>query len=170
MPHFKRLTDTQKNEIEQHIKRLLHASRDAMRNRFANIEQKFFDLRHDKALKGGDMRAFHAACDAILEMSNRRSLMDPKKVPFSVNDGWYGEAFGMLRTLHVLGYGDIYGRYVAHDYHNLKWWFYQLEEQVLVEDGFRDGSHRCDICLKAWGKDGAGRTRQTHPEIANASV
>lgn len=168
MPHFKKLTDKKKEEIEQQIKRLLHASRDAMRTRFSGIEKEFYDLRHDKALKGANMDAFHAACDAISEMNNRRSIMDPKRVTFSVNDGWYGEAFGVLRGLELLGYGSLSSLTDEKTYHNLPWWFLQLEEQVLIEDGFRDGSHRCDFCLKAWGKDGAGRTRQSHPEIANA--
>lgn len=159
MPHFKKLTGKHKQEIEQQIKKLLHASRDAMRTRFASVEREFYDLRHDKALKGADMKAFHAACNAIAEMNNRRWRMDPKKVTFSVNDGWYGEAFGVLRGLELLGYGALSG-VREETYHNLKWWFRQLEEQVLHEDGFHDGTHRCDLCVKAWGKDGAGRTRK----------
>jgi hypothetical protein len=169
MPHFKKLTEKQKIEIEKRIKYLLHASRDALRNRFSLVEAEFYNVRHDKALKGADMDAFHNACDAISKMNDKRWQMDPKRVAFSVNDGWYGEAFGVLRGLELLGYGTI-NNIKEKTYHNLLWWFNQLKAEVLVEDGFQDGSHRCDICLKAWGKDGAGRTRQTHPEIANASV
>ena len=159
MPHFKKLTEKQVLAISRDVKNLLHCSRDCMRNMYAELERRAFDLRKDARIS--DYESY---------IKHQKDINDARRASFRVNDGYYGEAFGMMRTLHNLGYGDLYGQYDAHDFHNLKWWLRTLEEQVLEEEGFRNGTHHCDHCLKRWGKDGAGRTRQTHPEIANARV
>lgn len=83
---------------------------------------------------------------------------------FNCNDGFYGEAFGIMRGLALLGHGNL-GRAVntPENKANLKWWFDQLERQVLQEENYPgaggDDSGRCDFCLERWGKDAAGRRR-----------
>lgn len=86
---------------------------------------------------------------------------NPSEVRFSISDGYYGEAFGVLRALHVLGFG-FYGASndkVDHERGlNLKAWMSQLENEVLEEENF-NGSNACDHCLARYGRDGAGRRR-----------
>lgn len=91
-------------------------------------------------------------------------------------DGYYGEAFGVMRGLEVAGYGYFgsdnlnalhplelrrHGRRVvntlAFAIHNLKWWFSEIAGAVRQEENFR-GSNECDYCLHHYGKDSAGRT------------
>ena len=158
MPHFKKLTEKQVLEIAKDVKSLLHASRDCMRNVYNGLERKVFDPRKDDRIT-----------DFEDHIKNQKCLNDTRRVTFRVNDGYYGEAFGMMRTLHLLGYGELFGQYNAHDFFNLSWWFSTLKEQVLEEEGFRNGTHQCDHCLKQWGKDSAGRIRESHPEITNAA-
>src|SRR4051812_22574284 len=75
---------------------------------------------------------------------NRHALnpesTDPLVAPFQIQDGYYGEAFGILRGLHCLGYGyfgpvNLDGREDRRGgtdpHHNLKWWMDQLERACL---------------------------------------
>jgi hypothetical protein len=73
--------------------------------------------------------------------------IDPRKVPLDTRDGYYGEAFGILRGLFLVGYGyfgssnldgteELKGGNVPE--HNLKWWMMELEQAALDEDGFAD--------------------------------
>lgn len=54
-----------------------------------------------------------------------------------LRDNHHDEAFGIMRGLHVLGYGDIHGSAdipnSVHDIWNLAWWFSELQQQVLRE-------------------------------------
>ncbi len=127
---FKTLTDQQMAAIEREVKNMLHASRDCYRNQF-------------RRFLGG---------------VNTNPAKDPKTFRFNVADGYYGEAFGILRGLRVLGYGHMDGRMTDND-HDLKAWMYALEKEVLQEENY-GGSGECDHCLKKWGKDDAGRTRE----------
>lgn len=74
---------------------------------------------------------------------------DPSKIRLDVNNPYYAEAFGILRGLQLLGYGyfgscnddglqENRGGRVPE--HNLKWWMGRLEDEVLAEDGFDDGT------------------------------
>jgi len=83
---------------------------------------------------------------------------------FNCNDGFYGEAFGMMRALALLGHGKLdQAINTTEKKSNLKWWFGQLEQEVLREENYPgaggDDSGRCDFCLERWGKDAAGRRR-----------
>jgi hypothetical protein len=95
----------------------------------------------------------HAGRDC---MRNRDE--DTRNFRFNVNNGYYGEVYGMFRTLRVLGYSSL------NDLDALK---HKLEEEVLVEEGFRSGTHQCDFCVEHFGKDGTGRTRK---DLENANV
>lgn len=107
------LTEQHIQAIEAEVKMMLHASRDAMRNRGEDTLKYRFDCR----------------------------------------DGYYGEAFGIMRTLAVLGYGRIDGAVnTPEDRTNLKWWFGELEREVLKEENF-EGSRKCAHCMERYGKD-----------------
>jgi hypothetical protein len=92
----------------------------------------------------------HASRDCL-----RNQGVDTTSVPFDTNDGYYGEAFGILRGLMILGYG-YFGSDTVQDkvdpYRNLKFWFSELVSQVLNEENFRS-THECDHCLEKYGKD-----------------
>jgi len=120
------------------------------------------DLR---VLVEGEVKALlHAHRDT------RRNLgEDTVKTSFRVNEGYFGEAFGMMRTLYIQGYGYFGSsnmdatkesewtykvNNVTQDIQNLKWWFSQLESEVLEEEGFK-GDHRCEYCLNRYRKDDA---------------
>lgn len=95
----------------------------------------------------------HACRDCL-----RNRGVDTKRVPFSVNDGYYGEAFGIIRGLSVMGYGTCSGPVNKDVPGNLRFWFHNLEREVLAEENF-DGNHECDHCLERYRKDTAGRVR-----------
>lgn len=84
---------------------------------------------------------------------------DTTKITFDCGDGYYGEAFGILRGLDVLGYGDVYGAVNSPtEKRNFRWWLSQLEDEVLREEGFAgiDGSpgdNKCEYCFQHYGKD-----------------
>jgi hypothetical protein len=81
------------------------------------------------------------------------------KITFKVTDGYYGEAFGIIRGLELLGYGKIDavirdGLQEGYDQkeQSLGWWFNNLEREVLEEEGFNKHL-RCDWCKARYGKD-----------------
>jgi hypothetical protein len=119
-----------------------------------------------------EVKALLHACRDCLRNQGR---LDTTKVSFAANDGYYGEAFGMMRTLQIQGYGyfgsdnlnglresegsgaSADGKYITNvtqAVQNLKWWFSRLCNEVLVEEGFRS-DHRCDYCLEKYKKDTA---------------
>jgi hypothetical protein len=128
---LKKIPEALKNDVEGEIKAILHACRDCLRN---------------------------------------QGRLDTSKVSFSANDGYYGEAFGIMRGLHILGYGYFGSSNLSaiveakSHYHragnvtspeqNLKWWFSNLEQEVLEEEGFKS-DHRCEYCLAKYRKDTA---------------
>lgn len=83
---------------------------------------------------------------------------DPKHIRFVIDDGYFGEAFGIMRTLQVLNYGFFGAVNTPTEFTNLRWWFAQLEQEVLREENF-GGSGECDWCLNHYGKDDAGRRK-----------
>lgn len=98
-------------------------------------------------------RLLHAHRDCL-----RNRGQDTSKISFNMNDGWYGEAFGMIRCLDTLGFGVLVANIHTPKEDDLEAWFRDLEEEVLKEENF-GGSNECDFCLATWGKDGAGRKR-----------
>lgn len=91
---------------------------------------------------------------------------DSMKQRFDCREGFYGEAFGIMRCLAVLGHGRINQAVnTPENKANLRWWLGELERQVLKEENYPgaggDDSGRCDYCLEHWGKDAAGRKRST---------
>lgn len=124
---------------------------------------KKIDKRLKKKVEAEVKMLLHASRDCLRNQGNNTA-----KISFKVTDGYYGEAFGVLRGLMVLGYGyfgpdNLDG--VEHTRgggkqpeHNLKWWFSQLTDAVLEEENF-GGSNECDFCVEKYGKDGAGRRR-----------
>jgi len=110
----------------------------------------------------------HAGRDCL-----RNKGRDTTKISFDANDGYFGEAFGVLRCLEIMGYG-YYGssnldalteqspnhirgssvRNVTSKEQNLMWWSSEIRDQVLKEEGFY-GDHRCEWCMEKYGKDTA---------------
>lgn len=85
----------------------------------------------------------------------RNKGVDTAKVSFDCRDGYYGEAFGIMRALQTLGYGRFGAVNIPG---TLNHWLDELKDQVLAEENF-GGSNQCDRCLADYGKDGAGRVR-----------
>jgi len=139
MKSYKVLTKEKKRKIVAEVKMMLHAHRDTLRNMY----------KWDKKMG--------------------KKSYDPKEVSFRCNEGFHGEAFGIMRGLEVLGYGyfgpcnrhalempywdkSAGDKKVTVPEHNLKWWFTKLESAVLEEENFK-GNHQCDWCLNKYGKD-----------------
>ena len=109
-----------------------------------------------------EMRSLlHASRDCLRNQFNsgmNQHAFDPSKTPWTVNDGYYGEAFGMLRSLVAMGYAYYGANNTPAERENAQWLFSEVCNNVLQEENF-DGSGECDHCLEKWGKDDAGRTR-----------
>jgi len=111
----------------------------------------------------------HASRDSL-----RNQKKDTKKITFSVNNTYYGEALGIFKGLYLLGYG-YYGPTnlnafedttllicqvsipslllkVTDRRQNLSWWRASLKQEVLKEENFK-GNGRCEYCLKRYKKD-----------------
>lgn len=86
--------------------------------------------------------------------------VDPAKCQSVCNEGYYGEAFGVIRGLVALDYG-----YFGSDTqdavqecrseipnHNLKWWFNRLCREYLDEEGFFDQSCTAEKCKELLDK------------------
>jgi hypothetical protein len=90
----------------------------------------------------------------------RNQRVDASRVRFDCRSGYYGEAFGIFRALEIQGYGyfgptNIDGekdRGTSQPEQNFRWWFSELEDEVLEEENFR-GDGRCEYCLERWRKD-----------------
>ncbi len=81
----------------------------------------------------------------------RNQGKDTTKLTFDVNDGYRGEAFGIMRTLVLFGYMEYGADNVVG---GAKHWFSLLEHEVLDEEGFM-GSNKCDYCYERYHHDGA---------------
>lgn len=77
---MKKISKKMKEKIEKEVKSMLHAHRDTLRNRV------FWKKDEDGNLPPGH---------------------NPLNIRFSINEGFYGEAFGVMRALQVLGYGEF---------------------------------------------------------------
>lgn len=53
---------------------------------------------------------------------------------FDCTDGYYGEAFGILRGLELCGYGYFGANNLPAEIDNLKWWFDRLGDLALQEE------------------------------------
>lgn len=109
----------------------------------------------------------HASRDCL-----RNKGVDSLKIRFEAFDGHFGEAFGIMRTLVILGYGyfgssnltgieEASNHFHSHvvtnvtqDIQNLRWWFCKLEQDVIEEEGWK-GDHQCTHCLERYKKDDA---------------
>lgn len=121
---LKEIPEKLKKIVEGEVKALLHTSRDTMRI---------------------------------------RGEYDTKSVRFSCRDGYYGEAFGIMRGLNILGYGYFGSSNLpgtsdqekgTQDHQNLKWWFAELENEVLKEEGYGT-DNICEYCYDRYGHDTA---------------
>lgn len=113
----------------------------------------------------------HASRDCL-----RNQGQDTTKIRFDARDGYYGEAYGIMRGLQVLGYGVFGSHNIPNSIHsvwNLNWWFRQLEDLCLDAEGYK-GNNQCDHCLEHYGKDatrmraGGTITITTPPIVAQA--
>jgi hypothetical protein len=80
------------------------------------------------------------------ETCSHSRVVDPRECSIVANEGYYGEAFGIMRGLAALGYG-FFGPDTLNAVelsrsdvpeHNLKWWFRRLQDEYLDEEGFYD--------------------------------
>lgn len=79
----------------------------------------------------------------------RNQKQDTLKIRFDCRDGYYGEAFGVLRGLHILGHGKFGA---INDPETLNYLMAELEDEVLEEENFTS-THECDYCFNKYGKD-----------------
>lgn len=122
------LTDDQWVEVAREVKFLLHSSRDTLRNRYMSF------LR-----------------DAGTPLQTLAP--DPRVVHFDCTEGYYGEAFGVLRGLAILGYGTISDACnMPEERRNFNWWLNKLKDEVLAEEGF-GGDGVCKDCMSRYRKD-----------------
>ena len=115
-----------------------------------------------KTLTSKQIDAIEAEVKMMLHASRdcyRNQGKNSREIPFWVNDGYYGEAAGIFRTLQILGYGVFGAINVPHERTNLSWWFSKLQDEVLKEENFGK-SGECDYCLQRYGKDDASRKRE----------
>lgn len=104
--------------------------------------------------------ALHASRDCL-----RNKGKDTSVIGFDKSDVYYGEAFGILRSLKALGYGDFGPGNIRNErirHWNLTEWIWHIEQEVLEEENFirhGKGTNECDFCVSHFGKDGAGRKR-----------
>lgn len=115
-----------------------------------------------QSLAPKQIEAIEAEVKMMLHASRdcyRNQGKDSKKYPFWVNDGYYGEAAGIFRTLQIFGYGKFDAVNIPAERTNLSWWFAELQQEVLKEENF-DGNGQCDHCVQKYGKDDAGRRRE----------
>jgi len=118
--------------VEDEVRRLLHSSRDMMR-------QYFMD---------------------------GRITSDPRKHAFISNDPSYREALGVMRAMVRLGYcyfgskedgaikdgATLMGGKEPNPKQNAAWWFFELQKQVLREEGCK-GDNVCEYCMAKYGRD-----------------
>jgi len=122
--------------VEDEVRRLLHSSRDMMR-------------RHLSSASDSD-----------------KSKIDPRRVAFLKNEPNFREAHGIMRAMVRLGYcyfgsqekGAIrdgatrMGGKKPHAKQNARWWFFQLQKQVLREEGCKT-NNACAYCMAKYGRD-----------------
>lgn len=86
--------------------------------------------------------------------------VDPNQWELVVNEGFYGEAFGIMRGLIALGFG-YFGRSNLDAIqegrsdipeHNLKWWFHRIVQEYLDEEGFYNKSCSPEQCSQLLNK------------------
>lgn len=75
------------------------------------------------------------ACRQSMQLQGK----DIETETFDIRHADYGEAYGILRALAVLGYGEFGAVFVPG---TLNHWLHDLEEEVLKETGWRAGRPR----------------------------
>jgi hypothetical protein len=121
------LPDEKFQEVKAEVKRCLHSCRDTMRILF-----------HDRYLTD--------------EQRNR--LADPSKVRIDARLADYGQAYGLLSALCVLGYIQRSPSGGSSKVPNVQDLMYECENEVLAEEGFgHDG--KCPQCFSKYGRDDA---------------
>jgi len=130
--------------------------------------------KHWQALRDEIKMLLHASRDCLRNKYNSDPIhnRDPRTFAFNAGDGYYGEAFGIIRALSVLGYGDYHGAVnTPEERINLQWWFDQIQKEVLKEENYPgmggNDSHECDWCLVHYGKDSAGRERPESMDLSD---
>jgi len=134
-------------------------STDSDRQRLIKIPDKLKD-----AIEGETKAVLHAGRDCM-----RNQGMDTSILAHDARNGYFGEAFGMFRTLHIQGYGYFgssnldaiteekshrrFGNVTSPE-QNLNWWWNKLQREVLDEEGYL-GDNRCEHCLEKYKKDAA---------------
>lgn len=131
------------------------------------VPQDLFD-----AVCGEIKGLLHASRDCLRNKKLfDQEASDPAEISFHAADGYYGEAFGILRALHLQGYG-VFGavnidamsnhfrgpRGAHRREQNLSWWFSRLQTEVLLEEGWNleaddPNKGRCEYCLERYRKD-----------------
>ncbi len=145
------------DKIAAEVKAMLHAHRDCLRNRY-QAQRSRDEATIAKVVAAGAPDGGAKLREAL---EHERDRIDPRIIRFDCRDGYYGEAFGMMRTLAALGFGRFESSNLDGTRHgteqpeqNLKWWFGKLEDEVLVEESF-DADGKCNYCSAKYGKDDA---------------
>lgn len=120
------------------------------------MQFKTMDSSFKEKVKHEVKMLLHAHRDCL-----RNQGKDTTNLTFDPRDGYYGEAFGVLRGLVLLDYGyfgstnlNAIQEHKSLDTreHNVKWWMYEIEQEVLEEEGYGTNNH-CDYCLERYRKD-----------------
>lgn len=127
-------------------------------NKNANSRLKKIPDKMIKRIEGEIKALLHSERDAL-----RNKKINTSEIRFDCNNAYHGEAFGIMRGLHLLGYGyfgssnldaSIEKQSNVQPICNLRWWFCQLEQEVLEEEGYYTDGH-CEYCFLKYKKDAA---------------
>ena len=86
---------------------------------------------------------------------------DPRDVPKDIMDGYYGEMFGIMRGVELLGYGYFGSSNLDAEQegksddpcHNLRWWLgYLIDECLREEDWQKSSKENCMRLLEHYRK------------------
>lgn len=116
---------------------------------------------------------FRIEAEVIMMLLTSRQAMskkDREKYFFNAGSGFYGEAFGIMRGLAILGYGTYdLANNIPPNKTNLKWWFDQLQNKALEEEknlGLNNAQDKykeiVNVGYKQYMENRSARQRQIH--------
>lgn len=77
-----------------------------------------------------------------------KERINPNDFSLVASDGYYGEFFGMFRTLEILGYGYFGADCPSkHDEFNLKEWAHTIERECLTEEDWKNSNKESCFAL-----------------------
>ena len=92
---------------------------------------------HEQRIVADIKSLLHAHRDCL-----RNQRKDTSKIRMDCRDGYYGEVFGIMRALEILGYGKLGAVNTPEEKTNLRWWLEELINEVLEEENYGGNNER----------------------------